>query len=70
VIIQGFSLAIHGAAVIALREGMPALGYASPQMTASNRCRITQSIVAGSAEAGDADVVSAMRASEAGATSR
>jgi len=30
---------------------------------------ITQSIVAGSAEVGDADVVSAMRASELGPTS-
>ena len=68
VIIQGFSLAIHVPQVIALREGLPALGYAAPKIDRIESMQvITQSIVAGSAEVGDADVVSAMRASEAGA---
>ena len=68
VIIQGFSLAIHMPQVIALREGMPELGYAPPKIDRIESMQvITQSIVAGSAEAGDADVVSAMRASEVGA---
>jgi NitT/TauT family transport system substrate-binding protein len=67
-IIQGFSLAIHVPQVIALREGLPALGYAAPKIDRIESMQvITQSIVAGSAEAGDADVVSAMRASEVGA---
>jgi NitT/TauT family transport system substrate-binding protein len=71
VIIQGFSLAIHVPQVIALQEGMPELGY-SPAKTARIESMqvITQSIVAGSAEAGEADVVSAMRASEVGANIR
>ncbi len=68
VIIQGFSLAIHIPQVIALREGLQALGYAAPKVDRIESMQvITQSIVANSAEAGDADVVSAMRASEAGA---
>lgn len=68
VIIQGFSLAIHVPQVIALREGLPELGYAAPKVDRIESMQvITQSIVAGSAEAGDADVVSAMRASEVGA---
>src|ERR1700716_3667158 len=68
VIIQGFSLAIHVPQVIALREGLPALGYAAPKIDRIESMQvITQSIVAGSAEAGDPDVVSAMRASEVGA---
>jgi NitT/TauT family transport system substrate-binding protein len=71
VIIQGFSLAIHMPQVIALQEGMPELGYAPAKMDRIESMQvITQSIVAGSAEAGDADVVSAMRASEVGANIR
>ncbi|MFC7397216.1 ABC transporter substrate-binding protein [Chelatococcus sp. GCM10030263] len=66
--IQGFSLAIHIPEVIALREGLRELGYAEPKIDRIESMQvITQSIVAGSAEAGDADVVSAMRASEVGA---
>src|SRR5215467_393237 len=69
VIIQGFSLAIHMPHVIALQEGLPELGYAPAKMDRIESMQvITQSIVAGSAEAGDADVVSAMRASEVGAS--
>jgi NitT/TauT family transport system substrate-binding protein len=68
VIIQGFSLAIHIPQVIALQEGMPELGYAPAKMDRIESMQvITQSIVANSAEAGDADVVSALRASEVGA---
>src|SRR6476646_9015373 len=68
VIIQGFSLAIHMPQVIALHEGLPELGYAPARMDRIESMQvITQSIVAGSAEAGEADVVSAMRASEVGA---
>ena len=71
IIIQGFSLAIHIPQVIALREGLPALGYAAPKVDRLESMQaITQSIVAGSAEVGDADVVSAMRASEVGANVR
>jgi len=71
IIIQGFSLAIHIPQVIALREGLPALGYAAPRVDRLESMQaITQSIVAGSAEVGDADVVSAMRASEVGANVR
>ena len=58
IIIQGFSLAIHIPQVIALREGLPALGYAAPKVDRLESMQaITQSIVAGSAEVGDADVV-------------
>jgi NitT/TauT family transport system substrate-binding protein len=68
VIIQGFSLAIHIPQVIALQEGLPELGYAPVKMNRIESMQvITQSIVANSAEAGDADVASAMRASEVGA---
>ena len=71
VIIQGFSLAIHMPQVIALQEGLPELGYSPAKMDRIESMQvITQSIVAGSAEAGDADVVSAMRASEVGANIR
>ncbi len=69
--IQGFSLAIHIPEVIALREELPKLGYAEPKIDRIESMQVlTQSIVAGSAEAGDADVVSAIRASEVGADVR
>jgi NitT/TauT family transport system substrate-binding protein len=69
--IQGFSLAIHIPEVIALREGLLELGYAEPKIDRIESMQvITQSIVAGSAEAGDADVVTAMRATEVGADVR
>jgi NitT/TauT family transport system substrate-binding protein len=69
--IQGFSLAIHIPEVIALREELPKLGYDAPKIDRIESMQVlTQSIVAGSAEAGDADVVSAIRASEVGADVR
>src|ERR1044072_6460737 len=65
VIIQGFSLAIHMPQVISLREGLPEIGYAHPKLDRTESTQfITPSIVAGSAEVGEADVVSALRASE------
>jgi NitT/TauT family transport system substrate-binding protein len=68
VILQGFSLAIHVPQVIALREGLPALGYGAPKIDRIESMQvITQSIVASSAELGDSDVVSAMRSTEVGA---
>jgi NitT/TauT family transport system substrate-binding protein len=69
--IQGFSLAIHIPEVIAIREELPKLGYDAPKVDRIESMQVlTQSIVAGSAEAGDADVVSAIRASEVGADVR
>ncbi len=69
--IQGFSLAIHIPEVIALRDELPKLGYAAPKIDRIESMQVlTQSIVAGSSEAGDADVVSAIRASEVGADVR
>jgi NitT/TauT family transport system substrate-binding protein len=69
--IQGFSLAIHIPEVIAIREELPKLGYDPPKIDRIESMQVlTQSIVAGSAEAGDADVVSAIRASEVGADVR
>lgn len=66
--ILGFSLAIHMPALAALNEGLPALGEGKPKLTRIDSMRVlTQSIVAGSAEVGESDVVSALRASEAGA---
>ncbi|GGE49141.1 hypothetical protein GCM10007276_27830 [Agaricicola taiwanensis] len=69
--ILGFTLAIHIPAIIALNEGMKELGYGAAEMTRIESMQVlTQSIVAGSAEVGEADVVSALRASEAGADIR
>ena len=69
--IQGFSLAIHIPEVIALRDELPKLGYAAPKIDRIESMQVlTQSIVAGSSEAGDADVVSAIRANEVGADVR
>lgn len=67
-ILQGFSLGIHVPQVLAVRELMRQAGFAEPQLDRIETMQvITQTIVAGSAEAGDADVVGALRASEAGA---
>jgi NitT/TauT family transport system substrate-binding protein len=69
--LQGFSLAIHMPELIAIREELPKLGYAAIKGDRIESMQvITQSIVAGSAEVGDADVVSTLRASEAGADIR
>jgi NitT/TauT family transport system substrate-binding protein len=69
--IQGFSLAIHVPESIALNEELPKLGYDMPKLDRVESMQvITQSIVAGSAEAAEADVVSTLRASEAGADIR
>jgi NitT/TauT family transport system substrate-binding protein len=66
--LQGFSLGIHIPQVIAVRELMLQAGYAAPKLDRIESMQvITQSIVASSAEAGDSDVVSALRATEAGA---
>ena len=66
--LQGFSLAIHIPEVIAVREGMLDLGYDAPKLDRIESMQvITQSIVTSSAELGDSDVVSALRATEAGA---
>jgi len=70
-IIQGFSLAIHIPEVMAIRDGMQELGYAESKIDRIESMQvITQSIVASSAEAGDADVVSAIASTEAGADVR
>jgi NitT/TauT family transport system substrate-binding protein len=69
--LQGFSLAIHMPELIAVREELPKLGYGAAKTDRIESMQvITQSIVAGSAEVGDADVVSTLRASEAGADIR
>ncbi len=69
--LQGFSLAIHMPELIAIRDELPKLGYGAIKGDRIESMQvITQSIVAGSAEVGDADVVSTLRASEAGADIR
>jgi NitT/TauT family transport system substrate-binding protein len=69
--VQGFTLAIHIPELIAIREELPKLGYAEPKVDRIEAMQVlTQSIVAGSSDAGDADVVSAIRAAEAGADVR
>jgi NitT/TauT family transport system substrate-binding protein len=66
--ILGFTLSIHVPAIMALNEGMQALGYSASDMKRIESMQIlTQSIVAGSAEVGESDVVSALRAGSAGA---
>lgn len=66
--ILGFTLSIHVPAIMALNEGMQALGYNASDMKRIESMQIlTQSIVAGSAEVGESDVVSALRAGAAGA---
>jgi NitT/TauT family transport system substrate-binding protein len=69
--IQGFSLAIHIPEVMAIRDGMLELGYAEPKIDRIESMQvITQSIIAASAEAGDADVVSGIASTEVGADVR
>ncbi len=66
--ILGFTLAIHVPAIMALNEGMQALGYSASDMKRIESMQVlTQSIVAGSAEVGESDVVSALRAGSVGA---
>lgn len=66
--LQGFSLGIHVPQVMAIRDLMTAAGFAPPKLDRIESMQvITQSIVANAAEAGDSDVVSALRATEAGA---
>jgi NitT/TauT family transport system substrate-binding protein len=68
---QGFSLAIHMAESIAINDELPKLGYGPAKIDRVESMQvITQSIVAASAECADADVVSTLRASEAGADIR
>lgn len=67
-ILEGFSLGMHVPQVLAIRELMVQAGYAPPKLDRIESMQvITQSIVANSADAGDSDVVSALRATEAGA---
>src|SRR3979411_1155472 len=64
---QGVSVAIHIPEVIAIREELPKLGYDAPKVDRIESMQVlTQSIVAGSAEAGDRDRVSAIRARQGG----
>lgn len=66
--ILGFTLSIHVPAIMALNEGMKALGYSDSDMKRIESMQVlTQSIVAGSAEIGESDVVSALRAGSVGA---
>jgi NitT/TauT family transport system substrate-binding protein len=66
--ILGFTLSIHVPAIMALNEGMQALGYSASDMKRIESMQVlTQSIVAGSAEVGESDVVSALRAGSVGA---
>ena len=69
--LQGFSLAIHVPELIAIHEELPKLGYNVPKIDRVESMQvITQTVVSGSTEIGDADVVSTLRASEAGADLR
>ena len=66
--ILGFTLAIHVPAIVALNDGMVELGYGPSEMARIESMQVvTQSIVSGSAEVGEADIISAMRAAGAGA---
>jgi len=66
--LQGFSLGIHMPELMAIRDLMVQAGYAAPELDRIESMQVlTQSIVANSAEAGDSDIVSALRATEAGA---
>lgn len=67
-VLQGFSLGIHIPQVLAVRELMRQAGYAEPQLDRIESMQvIAQTIVSNSADAGDSDVASALRAIEAGA---
>lgn len=70
VMIQGFAPAMHIPENVALREGLPELGYAPKIDRIESMQVITQSVIAGSTEFADADVVGVMRASEVGADLR
>lgn len=67
----GYCLSIHVPAVAAVNEGMAELGYPKPGTDRMESMQmLTQALVAKSANFGDADVVSALRAAEAGADLR
>jgi NitT/TauT family transport system substrate-binding protein len=67
-VLQGFSLGIHIPQVLAVRDLMQQAGYAEPQLDRIESMQvIAQTIVSNSADAGDSDVASALRAIEAGA---
>jgi NitT/TauT family transport system substrate-binding protein len=69
--ILGNSLAIHIPAIAALHDGLPALGYATSTLARVDSMQVmTQSIIGGSAEVGEADISSSLRASVAGANVR
>ena len=63
----GFTLAIHIPSIVALNEELPKLGYAKPALKRVEGMQvIAQSVVAGSTEVGDTDIVSVLRAADAG----
>ena len=62
----GYTLGIHVPQLMAVRQLMLEAGYAEPKLDRIESMQvIAQSIIGGSAELGDADVVSALRATEA-----
>lgn len=69
--ILGNTLAIHVPSIAALNEGLPKLGYAPSKLTRIDSMQVmTQSIIGKSAEVGEADISSSLRASLAGADIR
>ena len=67
--LPAFTLGIHVPSVAAMREILPTLGNYAPTKTVrlDSLRVITQTIVSGSHDVGDGDVISTLRASEAGA---
>jgi NitT/TauT family transport system substrate-binding protein len=67
--VAGFSLGIHIPAISALREGIAAVpGYAPCEVIRIDKLpMITQSVLGGSSEIADGDVVTTLKAAEAGA---
>ena len=64
----GFTLGIHVPQYLAIRELLLQAGYAEPKVDRIESMQvIAQSIVAGSAEIGDTDVIASLRATEADA---
>lgn len=64
----GFALGIHVPTTAAVFELMPAMGYGAPKTQRLDQIRtLTQTLVAGAAEAGQTDPITTIRAVEAGA---
>lgn len=69
--VLGYTLSIHIPGIAGLRDGLPELGYAPPITKRIESMQVlTQILVAGATEVGESDVVSALRASNAGADLR